>query len=108
MRRLSELIGATTLDAYADLGNLIANERPARYAPSRLGIDETRFQVLHTRHVRPGAKPSKDPGPSREQSTKDVSYGSDRFQVIPSRIQRTALRRILSHIAVTRPQRLAA
>jgi hypothetical protein len=34
MRRLSELIGATTLDAYADLGNLIATERPARYAPS--------------------------------------------------------------------------
>ena len=28
MRRLSELIGATTLDAYADLGNLIATERP--------------------------------------------------------------------------------
>lgn len=35
MRRLSELIGATTLDAYADLANLIATERPARYAPSR-------------------------------------------------------------------------
>ena len=34
MRRLSELIGATTLDAYGDLGNLIATERPARYAPS--------------------------------------------------------------------------
>ena len=34
MRRLSELIGATTLDAYADLGNLIATRRPARYAPS--------------------------------------------------------------------------
>jgi hypothetical protein len=34
MRRLSELIGATTLDAYADLGNLIATQRPARYAPS--------------------------------------------------------------------------
>jgi hypothetical protein len=34
MRRLSELIGATTLQAYADLGNLIATERPARYAPS--------------------------------------------------------------------------
>jgi hypothetical protein len=34
MRRLSELIGATTLDAYADLGHLIATERPGRYAPS--------------------------------------------------------------------------
>jgi hypothetical protein len=34
MRRLSELIGATTLGAYADLGNLIGTERPARYAPS--------------------------------------------------------------------------
>ena len=34
MRRLSELIGATTLDAYADLGSLIATERPERYAPS--------------------------------------------------------------------------
>ena len=34
MRRLSELIGATTLDAYADLGTLIATERPTRYAPS--------------------------------------------------------------------------
>jgi hypothetical protein len=34
MRRLSELIGATTLHAYADLGSLIATERPARYAPS--------------------------------------------------------------------------
>ena len=34
MRRLSEVIGATTLDAYADLGQLIATERPGRYAPS--------------------------------------------------------------------------
>lgn len=34
MRRLSELIGATTLDAYADLSSLIATVRPARYAPS--------------------------------------------------------------------------
>ena len=34
MRRLSELIGAITLDAYADLGSLIATDRPARYAPS--------------------------------------------------------------------------
>ena len=34
MHRLSELIGATTLDAYADLGNLIATQQPARYAPS--------------------------------------------------------------------------
>jgi hypothetical protein len=34
MRRLSELIGATTLDAYADLGNLIATKRATRYAPS--------------------------------------------------------------------------
>ena len=34
MPRLSELIGATTLDAYADLGNLVATDRPRRYAPS--------------------------------------------------------------------------
>jgi hypothetical protein len=34
MRRLSERIGATALESYADLGNLIATERPARYAPS--------------------------------------------------------------------------
>ena len=34
MRRLSELIGTTTLSTYANLGNLIATERPARYAPS--------------------------------------------------------------------------
>ena len=34
MRRLSELIGATTLDDYADLASLIATDRPARYAPS--------------------------------------------------------------------------
>ena len=34
MRRLSELIGAVTLNAYADLGRLIATKRPARYAPS--------------------------------------------------------------------------
>jgi hypothetical protein len=34
VRRLAELIGAITLDAYAELGNLIASERPGRYAPS--------------------------------------------------------------------------
>ena len=34
MRRPSELIGATTLEAYGDLGSLMATERPARYAPS--------------------------------------------------------------------------
>jgi hypothetical protein len=39
--------------------------------------------------VRPGANPSRDPGPSREQSTKLVSHGSDRRHVMPSRIQRT-------------------
>src|SRR5215218_3519442 len=39
--------------------------------------------------VRPGANPSSDPGPSREQSTKEVSHGSDRFHDTPSRTQRT-------------------
>lgn len=34
MRRLAELIGATTLDAYADLNRLLANDRPARYGLS--------------------------------------------------------------------------
>src|SRR5215203_4481871 len=46
--------------------------------------------------VRPGANPSSDPGPSREQSTNDVSHGSDRFQVTPSRIQRTDWNRVSS------------
>src|SRR5215213_9427945 len=46
--------------------------------------------------VRPGANPSSDPGPSREQSTKLVSHGSDRFQVIPSKIQRTEPNRVSS------------
>jgi hypothetical protein len=46
--------------------------------------------------VRPGANPSSDPGPSREQSTNEVSHGSDRFQVIPSKIQRTDRNRVSS------------
>ena len=46
--------------------------------------------------VRPGANPSSDPGPSREQSTKLVSHGSDRFQVMPSKIQRTERNRVSS------------
>ncbi len=46
--------------------------------------------------MRPGANPSSDPGPSREQSTKLVSHGSDRFQVIPSKIQRTDPNRVSS------------
>ena len=46
--------------------------------------------------VRPGANPSSDPGPSGEQSTKLVSHGSDRFQVMPSRIQRTDRNRVSS------------
>jgi hypothetical protein len=46
--------------------------------------------------VRPGANPSSDPGPSREQSTKLVSHGSDRFQTIPSKIQRTEANRVSS------------
>ena len=46
--------------------------------------------------VRPGANPSSDPGPSAEQSTKLVSHGSDRFQVMPSRIQRTDRKRVSS------------
>jgi hypothetical protein len=46
--------------------------------------------------VRPGAKPSNDPGPSTLQSTKEVSQGSDRFQVIPSSSQRTDRNRVSS------------
>ena len=46
--------------------------------------------------VRPGDSPSRLPGPSREQSTNDVSHGSDRFQVTPSRIQRTDRNRVSS------------
>jgi hypothetical protein len=34
MRRLSELIGATTLNGFAALGQLLAQHRPDRYAPS--------------------------------------------------------------------------
>lgn len=34
MRRLSELVGAATLDAYAALGQLLAEHRPDRHAPS--------------------------------------------------------------------------
>jgi hypothetical protein len=34
MRRLSELIGATTLNGFAALGRLLAQHRPDRYAPS--------------------------------------------------------------------------
>ena len=46
--------------------------------------------------MRPGANPSSDPGPSAEQSTKLVSHGSDRFQTIPSKIQRTDRNRVSS------------
>jgi hypothetical protein len=46
--------------------------------------------------VRPGANPSSDPGPSAEQSTKLVSHGSDRFHVMPSKIQRTDRNRVSS------------
>src|SRR5215207_3338894 len=42
-------------------------------------------QSLTHAPVRPGANPSSDPGPSAEQSTNEVSQGSDRFQTIPSR-----------------------
>lgn len=34
LRRLSELIGATTLDSFTALGQLLAQERPDAYAPS--------------------------------------------------------------------------
>jgi len=34
MRRLSELVGATTLEEFAALGQLLAQQRPDRYAPS--------------------------------------------------------------------------
>jgi hypothetical protein len=46
--------------------------------------------------VRPGANPSSDPEPSAEQSTKLVSHGSDRFQVMPSKSQRTDPNRVSS------------
>jgi hypothetical protein len=46
--------------------------------------------------VRPGANPSSDPGPSRLQSTNAVNHGLDRFQVMPSRIQRTDRKRVSS------------
>jgi len=46
--------------------------------------------------VRPGANPSSDPGPSAEQSTNEVSQGSDRFQVMPSGTQRTDRNRVSS------------
>jgi hypothetical protein len=45
--------------------------------------------------VRPGANPSSDPA-SPEQSTNEVSHGSDRFQVMPSKIQRTEPNRVSS------------
>ena len=34
MRRLSELVGATTLDGFATLGQLLTRHRADRYAPS--------------------------------------------------------------------------
>ena len=34
MRRLAELVGANRLDSYADLGQLLRQERPDAYAPS--------------------------------------------------------------------------
>jgi hypothetical protein len=34
MRRLSELLDATTLKAFAVLSGLLASERPGRYEPS--------------------------------------------------------------------------
>ena len=34
VRRLSELLGATTLDTFAALSDLLAIERPGRYEPS--------------------------------------------------------------------------
>src|SRR5215211_4507101 len=46
--------------------------------------------------VRPGANPSSDPGPSRLQSTNEVSQGSERFHITPSRIQRTEENRVSS------------
>jgi hypothetical protein len=46
--------------------------------------------------VRPGASPSSDPGPSREQSTNEVSHGSERCQVTPSNNHRTDRNRVSS------------
>ena len=53
-------------------------------------------QSLTQPPVRPGANPSSDPGPSDEQSTKLVSHGSERFQVMPSSIHRTDRNRVSS------------
>jgi hypothetical protein len=53
-------------------------------------------QVFTQPPMRPGANPSSDPGPSAEQSTKLVSHGSDRFQMIPSSHQRTDRNRVSS------------
>jgi hypothetical protein len=40
MRRLSELVGATTLEGFAALGHLLAHHRPDRYAPSIYRVAE--------------------------------------------------------------------
>jgi hypothetical protein len=45
--------------------------------------------------LRPGTEPSSNPA-SPEQSTNEVSHGSDRFQVMPSKIQRTEPNRVSS------------
>jgi len=72
-----------------------------RPAPSRPAVRTRRVdRISRCRRSsspgRAGANPSSDPGPSREQSTKLVSHGSDRFQVIPSKIQRTDRNRVSS------------
>ena len=46
--------------------------------------------------VRPGANPSKDLSPLVEQSTNEVSHGSDRRHVTPSRSHRTDRNRVSS------------
>ena len=78
-------------DAYGADGSITTISIASRNA-SVCSASQSRTQPP----VRPGANPSSDPGPSREQSTKEVSHGSDRFQVIPSRIQRTDRNRVSS------------
>jgi hypothetical protein len=71
-------------DAYGADGSMTTSSIAFRNA-SVCSASQSRTQAP----VRPGANPSSDPGPSAEQSTKLVSHGSERFQVMPSSTQRT-------------------
>ena len=78
-------------DAYGADGSITTISMASRNA-SLCSPSQSRTQPP----VRPGANPSNDPGPSLEQSTKEVSHGSDRFQMIPSNTQRTDRNRVSS------------